>query len=170
MLIGETPFDARDSFFDLDIFPSDQRPVPHGDAVIGPSGDASLKVTTPQAMWSYAASLDLAAPIAQAKNTIGQVDDGFTIEVELRVSRGHIGVLVVGDDINTPIRQENMVAADVETATLMITVPAALGARHLIFRNTAASGRSSFEIKRIRLRFVAAGENRRDKPTGGANG
>ena len=155
MLSGEKPFDPNQALLDLDIFPFGPSPIRHGDAVLAESGDKFLQIVTPEAIWSYAASFDLTESIAQAKDIMGQVDGGFTIELDLLVSRGHIGILVVGGDISTPVCQETMVPANTESATLMITVPPRSGALQLIFRNTAAGKRSQFEIKRIRLRFVA---------------
>ena len=155
MLSSEHPFDPNQSVVDVHILPSGPTPEAHGDSVINDGGDV-IEVITPEPIWSYAASFDLAAPMAQAKNTVGNANDGFTIELELLVSRGHIGILLVGDDISTPVCQEYMASANADPTTLMITVPPQVGARRLIFRNTAAGSRSRFKLKRITLRFVAA--------------
>ena len=155
MLTGESPFDPKQSVFDLDIFPSDAAPEAHGDSTITADGGI-IEVVTPEAIWSYAASLDLATPMEQHRANIGKTDNGFTIELELQVSRGHVGVLLVGDDVSTPVHQEIMAPASTELRTLMITVPPQTGVRRLIFRNTASGRRSQFKLERVRLRFVSA--------------
>ncbi len=159
MLASEKPFDPKQPVFDLDVFPSGAAPEPHGDSVLTDGGDV-LDVVTPEPIWSYAASFDLAAPIAQSQPAIGDIDRGFAIEIELHVLRGHVGIMLVADDIGTPVCQECMVPASTEPATLMIAVPPQVGARRLIFRNTAAGGRSQFKLERITLRFVGAQSGR----------
>lgn len=155
VLASENPFDPNQTLFDLDIFPIGSTPEAHGDATLGNHGDF-LEVVTPDPMWSYAASFDLAATISESKVVVGQVDNGFTLELELHVSRGHVGIMMVGDDISKPVCQEYFVAASAEPKTLMITVPPQIGGRRLIFRNAAAGGCSQFELRRITLRFVTA--------------
>ena len=49
-----------------------------------------------------------------------------------------------------------MASANAEPTTIMITVPPKVGARRLIFRNTAAGSRSQFKLSRVNLRFVTA--------------
>ena len=154
-LASAEPFCPNQTLFDLEIFPHGPTPEAHGDVILGIDGDV-LEIVTPEPMWSYAASFDLAAPIAQSKDAIRRVDDGFTVELELHVSRGHVGIMMVGADISIPVCQEYFVAANPENTTLMITIPPQVGARRLIFRNTAADGRSQFRIEHIRLRFVGA--------------
>ena len=87
--------------------------------------------------------------MTEAKNAIGSVDEGFSIEVELLVSQGHIGIILFGDDVSSPVGQEHMVAAKLEPSTVLITVPRKTSARRLIFRNTAANMRSQFTLKRV---------------------
>ena len=151
---SDRPFDPEQSVFDVDVFPSGQGAEAHGDAKLTPSA-RELEVSTPEAMWSYAASFDLSEPLARMKDKIKPPDDGFTAEIELRVTRGHVGVLLVGKDLSAPVCQEYMSAASANSTTLLVTVPANAGAQRLIFRNTAADGRSRFELKRITLRFVS---------------
>ena len=153
MLASDRLFDPKQSVFDLDIFPSGPAVEPHGDSVLGYSAH-ELEVITPEPIWSYAVSFDLAAAVGRHKSTIGQVDNGFTVELELHVSVGHVGVLLVGDDVSTPVHQEFMAPASTEPTMLMITVPPHVGARRIILRNTAAGTRSQFELRRITLRFV----------------
>jgi SAM-dependent methyltransferase len=155
MLAGDRPFDPKQSVFDLDIFPFGPAPEAHGDSVITNVGHA-LEVTTPEPIWSYAASFDLAASMELHHSNGVRADGGFTIELELQVSRGHVGVLLVGDDVSTPVHQEFMAQASPEPTTLMITVPLRAGVRRLIFRNTASGTRSQFKLERIRLRLVGA--------------
>ena len=87
MLASERPFDPKQSIFDVDIFPRGVVPEPHGDSVLDDGGD-TLDVVTPEPIWSYAASFDLAASMARHKDDIGQADNGFTVEIELHVYAG----------------------------------------------------------------------------------
>lgn len=151
---SDKAFTAKHSILDFDVFPLGAAPEIHGDTTLTESGDNSAEITTPEFTWSYAASFDLAASIAQMERTSRQANGGFTIEIELLVSRGHVGILLVGDDINTPLCEEYMAAASMERQTVMISVPPQLGGRHLVFRNTAARTRSRFKLERIRLRFA----------------
>lgn len=155
MLASDRPFDPSQTVIDVDVFPSGPAPDVHGDSVINRRGD-SIEVVTPDPIWSYAASFDLASSIAQSAAAAAHADNGFTIEVELQVSRGHVGILLVGDDLSTPVCQEYMVPANAEPKTLMITVPPNVGVRRLILRNTASGTRSQLRLERIRLRFVEA--------------
>jgi hypothetical protein len=112
-----------------------------------------VDVVTPEPIWSYAASFDLALSIMRS-NQGRHVDNGFTVEVELHVTGGHVGILLVGDDISAPVCREHFVAANAEPTTLLINVPPQAGGRRLIFRNAAAGTRSQFRLKRLTLRFV----------------
>jgi hypothetical protein len=120
------------------------------------SGEKLIEIITPEPTWSYAVSFDLGAFIGQMEGTARRVNDGFTIEIGLLVSHGHVGILLVGDDMNTPLREECMVPVRTETSTVMISVPPQFGARRLIFRNAAAGTRSQFKLELVRLLFVTA--------------
>jgi SAM-dependent methyltransferase len=153
-LTSDKPFDPRQSVLDLNIFPEGPQPELHGDACIAYVG-GELQVTTPQPMWSYAASFDLATAVERSKVKVGRADNGFTLEVDVRVSRGHVGVLLVGEDVNAPVCQEYMATKNSEPTTLMIAVPPNAGARRIIFRNTAADSSSQFSLRRAQMRFVS---------------
>jgi hypothetical protein len=152
-LASDRGFDARRKVLDIDVFPSGIHPAAHGDAVISKDRTNRVNVVTCEPIWSYAASFDVAAAIARNDGS-PSTDEGFTIEVGLRVSRGHIGILLVGDDISAPICQEYMVAAHDEPATVMIDVPPRAGGRLLVLRNVAAGMRSQFTLDYIKARFV----------------
>jgi len=154
MLASEKRFDPTQQVFDLDIFPGDS-PEQLVDARVSASTDA-IEIVTPEPLWSYAAYFDLAAPTARAQENIGQVDNGFTLEVELQVDVGAIGVLLVGEDVSTPVCEEAIVPASAEPNVIMVTVLPKAGAHFLVVRNTAAGIRSQCRITRIRLRFVSA--------------
>ncbi len=155
LLASETPFDPTRRIFDIDVFPAGSDPKNHnGTDLVRRHG--ALEFVTPELLWSYAVSFDLAAAIAKVPDDIGPVDHGFTIEVELHVSAGEIGVLIVGDDMSTSVCEETMVAASTEPATLMITVPPQAGANRLVIRNVVAGTRSRCQLTRIMLRFVSA--------------
>jgi SAM-dependent methyltransferase len=153
LLASDRPFDPKQVVFDLDVFPSGAVPEAHGDSVIT-DRDGIIDVVTPEPIWSYAASFDLASWIAQSTTAAAKVDNGFTIEIELHVFRGHIGILLVEDNISAPVCQEYMTPENTELKTLMITVPPKVAVRRLIFRNTASGTRSHFKLERIKLRFV----------------
>ncbi len=149
---------ANQTVYDFDLFPFGPAVEAHGDTEIANVGQ-ELRISTPEAMWSYAASFDLAATIERSADKLGQVDNGFTVEIELLVSRGHVGVLLVGNNVSSPVCQEYMSAEGIEPTTLMISVPPNAGANRLIFRNTAAGTRSQFALRRVKLRFVGASAN-----------
>jgi Methyltransferase domain len=149
------PFDPTEPVVDIDVHPAGVAADAHGDAALEMRG-ALLAVTTPEAIWSYAASFEISAAIAASRHRVGSADDAFIIEVELKVERGHVGVLVVSSDISAPVCQEYVVGESVDDTSLMITVPRGSGAQRLIFRNVAAGLRSRFEVRRIRLRFLAS--------------
>lgn len=94
----------------------------HGDARIGQNNDSSLEVVTPEPMWSYALSFDLAEITALANREVEHGDS--TVEVELLVTHGHIGVLLVGEDISTPVCREHMARASTEPTILKLSVAA----------------------------------------------
>jgi hypothetical protein len=151
---GDELFTQEYSIVDFDAFPFSPAPVLHGDTSVIESDDKSIEIISPEPTWSYAATFDLAGSTAQMERTSRLANDGFTIEISLRVSRGNIGILLVGDDISTPVVREYMVSARAEARTVMIYVPPRLGGRRLIFRNVAANTRSQFKLDLIRLRFV----------------
>ena len=153
MLMSEVAFDAKRPIINIDIYPSDTNPDAHGDSVIV-DRVGHVDVITPEALWSYAASFDLSSAIVRANLEEKHIENGFTIEAELLVSKGHVGILVVGDDVATPVCREHFVAASSEPTTVLITVPSHAGGRRLIFRNAAAGTRSVFKLKRAALSFV----------------
>lgn len=165
MLASDRPFDPTQAVFDVDIFPSGSAAETHGDTTVL-QGDNGLVVTTPEQIWSYAVSFDLAGPMEQHQGTRGKDDSGFTVEIDLQVSRGHVGALLVGEDVSAPVHQEFMAPASAEPTTLMISVPPNAGARRLIFRNVASNTRSQFTIERVKLRFVE-GTRRSEGSEGG---
>ena len=137
VLTSDKPFDSAVSSFDLNVFPASWKPEAHGDTTLREDGGV-LEIVTPEAMWNYAASFDLAAAIAGSQDSVGPLEGGFTIELELQVSSGHVGVMIVGDDISTPVCREYIVAVSTEPTSLMIGIPPRVGARRLILRNIAA--------------------------------
>ena len=141
------------SFFDLPIFLVGSAAERHNDAVIK-YHDGFLEVTTAEAKWSYAVSFDLARALAQGKSTSGGVHAGFAIELELQVSHGQIGVMVVGEDISNAVSLEFMASAQIEPSVVMLSVPRHNVARRLVLRNTATSMRSQFRLISAKLRFI----------------
>jgi hypothetical protein len=154
LLASDAPFDAKHTVIDVGIYPSGANIETHGDSIIV-DRDGVVDVVTPEPIWSYAASFDLAASITRSDMKGQPIDSGFTIEAELQVTKGHVGILLVSDnDIGGPVCREHFVAANTEPTTLLIAVPAQAGGRRLIFRNAAAGARSEFRLKRVMLRFV----------------
>lgn len=154
MLSSDAPFDAKRTIVDVDIYPCGANLETHGDSVIVDRVGV-VDVVTPEPIWSYAASLDLVPSIMRSSVERGRhINGDFTIEAELHVAEGHVGILLVGDDIGAPVCREYFVAASTEPTTLLITVPPQAGARRLIFRNAAAGTRSQFKLNRMMLRFV----------------
>ena len=158
LLAGDQPFDLTRPVFDVDVFPAEGVACGHGDSELA-YHDNALEFGTPEAMWSYAVSFDLTAAIARAAELLEEVDRRLSVEIDLKVAVGDIGVLVVADDLSVPVCAEFMIAASVDPATVTISVPAQAPARRLILRNAAATGRSRCTISRIRLRVVAAGDS-----------
>jgi hypothetical protein len=151
VLASDHPFDPNQTVLDLDVYPPGPHEI-HGDGVVVDHGD-TLEVITPEPIWSYATSFDIDSAISRSNKAATLADDGFTIEVEVLVTRGYIGVLVEGNDA-LPICQECMVAADSEPKTMLITIPAHANARRIVFRNTAAGAKSHFALKRVILRLL----------------
>jgi hypothetical protein len=147
-------FNPEHSVVDFAVLPLAPAVELHGDAVLVGSADKSVDITTPEPTWSYAASVNLAATIGQTENKSRKFKDGFTVEIELIVSQGHVGILLVGDDISTPLCGEYMVAPSSCSITVMISVLPQIGGRRLIFRNTAARTRSQFKLESIKLKYV----------------
>jgi hypothetical protein len=159
LLAGDQPFDPMRPVFDVDVFPADGLASGHDNAELA-YRDNALEVATPEAMWSYAVSFDLAVTMGRAAERIEGVDYRLTVEVDLEVGVGNIGLFVVGDDLGVPLCAESIIAASADRATITITVPPQAPARRLIVRNAAATGRSRCILSRICLRFVAAGDQR----------
>lgn len=156
MLASNRPFNPLQPVLDVDVFPSGPTPEAHGMAKLSREG-AGLDVVTSSALWDYAVSFDLANAFERAGAPNAADELGFTIEADVRVYSGHVGLLIVGEDISAAVHQEFMAAASSESTSLLITVPARVGARRIIFRNTAQDTRSHFMIERLRVRIAGAG-------------
>jgi hypothetical protein len=84
-------------------------------------------------------------------DTLCKGSGGFTIEIEILVTQGYVGILLLGDDINAAVIGEYMVQMSEEPTALMITVPSQVGLQRLVLRNTASGTRSQFTLRSIKL-------------------
>jgi hypothetical protein len=141
------------AFSDSVIFPAGPKPEVHGETVVR-RNNSFLDVITPRPMWNYALSFDLAGLRAQREDKGGDV--GFAAEVEINVSQGQVGIMVVGQDNSTPQSAEAMIQATTQSRAVIITIPPENDGRRLVFRNTARDGHSKFRLLGAKLRFPAA--------------
>jgi SAM-dependent methyltransferase len=103
--------------------------------------------TCPEGLFARAASIDLAKPLQR----LGKVP-GVAVDLEVRVSRGSVGIgLVAGNEAYLPAAEA---VIDAGPDTRLVTLRAVDGdnAARLVFRNLRAGERSAFSLQSAVLR------------------
>jgi hypothetical protein len=103
--------------------------------------------TCPEGLFARAAGIDLAQPLQRLGNV-----PGIAVDLELRVSRGSVGIgLVSGNDAYLPAAEA---VVDAGPDTRLVTLRAVDGERaeRLVFRNLRAGERSAFSLLSAVLR------------------
>jgi hypothetical protein len=131
---------------EIEIYPGQSQPILHGETRI----DGESCATTPSQIWSFALSVELGPPVVNLQLAGGHVQGEYWIEVEIIVTRGIVGILLVTEDFGKAVTRDYMVRSGIYPETILISVPPQ-SARHLVFRNAEGGGSSEFVIKRISL-------------------
>jgi len=135
---------------EIEIYPGLSPPILHGETHIDEKEGESY-ATTPGQIWEFAMSVELGSSVANLQFAGGHVQGGYWIEVEIIVTRGVIGILLVTEDFGKSVTADNLVRSGIYPETILMSVPPQSPARHLVFRNAEGGGSSEFAIKRINL-------------------
>jgi carbamoyltransferase len=116
----------------------DPEPVVHNDTSVK-RGEGMIQIVTGSAQWSFAAGFRLnTAPFEE-----GLKVDALLIRVEIRVRTGRMGILVVGDDLQSVVGTPLEMGTGEDRGCVALLVESLPAPGWLILRNNAAGNGSS---------------------------
>jgi len=103
--------------------------------------------TCPDGLFARAASIDLAKPLQR----LGKVP-GIAVDLEVRVSRGSVGIGLIADNDTYLPAAEAVIDAGPDTRLVTLRAVDGESPARLVFRNLRAGERSAFSLQSAVLR------------------
>ncbi len=119
----------------------------------------ALKIRTSPNMWSFSAHGTIGAATLRQVVPPGSEDALPVIEADVLVTEGHVGVGILGEDLQNFVGQERLLAPRAEPHKVVLACPPGPSKYRLMFRNVMGGGlASAFLVTRLALGSRSAAE------------